>query len=140
MELRKDQVKGTLVVARHEDPKGQWSDDGGGQHALLSVINDCEIVELNPGDKRPCLPFPNDFLDFLIARPEFAPDWMKKANAVFFYELNPPKNHQCGAPTVRGISFTTGEAREELRLDRAFGSHDRVAMFWSDDPMSYELF
>jgi hypothetical protein len=131
---------GDLTVVSHTDPEGRWSDDGGGQHAILSVINDCRIVELKPGGKRPCLPFPNCFLDFLVAHAEFVPEWMKKANAVFFYELNPPPNHEGGSPMVRGISFASGKARLELRLDRAFGTHDRVGMFWSDDPMEYSLF
>lgn len=131
---------GDLTVVQYTDPEGRWSDDGGGQHALLSVINDCKIVELKPGEKRPCLPFPNGVLDFLVAHGEFAPEWMKKANAVFFYEVDSAPNHEGGSPMVRGISFASGEARLELRLDRAFGPHDRIAMFWSDDPMEYSVF
>lgn len=138
MELRTDQAKGTLALARHEDPGSLWSGDGG-PHAVFSIPQDCPIVGLKPGDKKPNMKFPNDFLDFLIAHPEFAPKWMREANSVFFYETEPPAKSEGGLVMVRGITFAFGTPRRELRLDRAFGPHDRIAMFSSDDPMSYEI-
>lgn len=138
MELVKDQVKGTLALARHEDPDHLWS-GAGFLHAVFEIPQDCQIVGLRPGDKKPNMKFPNGFLDFLIAHPEFAPKWMRDANSVFFYEISPPEKTEGGFAVVRGLTFAFGAPRLERRLDRASGPHDRIAMFASDEPMRYEV-
>lgn len=138
MSLSKDQLTGTLVVASHEDPDHVWAGEGG-PYAVFPIPDNCPVVPLEPGTLKPKLKFPNAFLDFLLAHPEFAPKWAREANAVFFYEMTPPPNHACGARQVRGLSFASGSAKIEVRLDRAFGPHDRIARLESDEPMRYEI-